>query len=94
MSASYSLAKNIVKSFGNPSLNPNFLGSSLSLNNLATVVTSPSASGSINKIINIYVSESAVNIDARNKTEKEAKQLGIAILESFDGITDINVAGD
>ena len=71
MSASYSLAKNIVKSFGNPSLNPNFLGSSLSLNNLATVVTSPSASGSINKIINIY-----------------------AILESFDGITDINVAGD
>ncbi len=94
MSASYGVAKSIVKSFGNPMLTTGFRSSNLNSHNLATAITSVPNGGNSNKNINIYVSEGAVSIDARNKTVKEAKQMGIAILESFDGITDINVAGE
>ena len=91
--ASYSLAKSIVDSFGNPELS---VGDSFNLSNLSGLSTSISHApigGGINKSITLLVQEGAVIIDARNKTEQEAKQIGIAILESFDSITDIDVSG-
>lgn len=85
--ATANLATGIVDSFGNPALKLSALANP---NNLATSTSkAPNYAGGSN--VTIIVKEGAVSIDARNKTVKEAKQLGIAILESFDGISDVVV---
>ena len=95
--ASYNAARTIVDSFGNPSLSYNsFLEpSSFNMSNLSGLetTTSPLQAQTNNQgNITIIVNEGAVQVDARNKTTQEARQIMITALESLDTIEDIQVA--
>lgn len=91
------LGNSILTGFGNPSLG---LGISNSLDDLSssqmdalqTIVSQAPANGAYSNVT-IIVGEGAVNVDARNKTEREAQQIMITALESLDSITDIQVTG-
>lgn len=93
--AAYNVAKGIVDSFGNPSL-PFSSTDTFSIENISALKTSistaPTESQS-NQSVTIIVSEGAIQLDARNKTTKEARQILITALESLDCITSIHTNG-
>ena len=93
--AAYNVAKGIVDSFGNPSL-PFSSTDTFSIENISALKTSistaPTESQS-NQSVTIIVSEGAIQLDARNKTTKEARQILITALESLDCITSIRTNG-
>ena len=102
-STMYSVAKNMVSSFGNPSLNVSSMldtvGSLLSplgaLNTLSNIGSNINPAQSLNqaKTIIMNFQSGCVQVDARNKTAKEAQGLMTLALESMDNITDIQVQG-
>ena len=102
-STMYSVAKNMVSSFGNPSLNVSSMldtvGSLLSplgaLNTLSNIGSNINPAQSLNqaKTIIMNFQSGCVQVDARNKTAKEAQGLLTLALESMDNITDIQVQG-
>lgn len=91
--ASNTLAKGIVNSFGNPSLNLGY--GSLPTEYFGSIQTmvSSAPSKSDNRPVNIIIGEGAVQLDARNLTTNESKQIMINALEGLDSITDIVVSG-
>ena len=102
-STMYSVAKNMVSSFGNPSLNVSSMldtvGSLLSplgaINTLSNIGSNINPAQSLNqaKTIILNFQSGCVQVDARNKTAKEAQGLMTLALESMDNITDIQVQG-
>ena len=102
-STMYDIAKNMVSSFGNPNLNVanmfDVLGGLLSplnaINTLSSVGSNINPAQSLNqaKTIIMNFQSGCVQVDARNKTAKEAQSLMTLALESMDNITDIQVQG-
>ncbi len=91
------LGNSILTGFGNPSLglgldNPISDFTSSQMGSLQTILSQVPGNGAYSNIT-IIVGEGAVNVDARNKTEREAQQIMITALESLDSITDIRVTG-
>ena len=88
--ASNTTAHNIVNSFGNPQLT---VGNGWDYNSVESLARTSSQVpiGENNKTVILQVNEGAVYVDARNKTEKEARGIMTLALESMDNITDINV---
>ena len=85
--SAYGAGRVIVDAFGNPSLNIDSGFSADNLQGLDTLSSSvPVSQG--NKTIVMY---NTVTVDARNKTEKEAKSIMVLALEGMDNITDIDV---
>ena len=62
------------------------------MGSLQTILSQVPGNGAYSNVT-IIVGEGAVNVDARNKTEREAQQIMITALESLDSITDIRVTG-
>lgn len=102
-STMYTVARDMVSSFGNPSLNVssmlNTIGSLLSpmgaINTLSNMGSNINPAQSLNsaKTIIMNFQSGCVQVDARNKTAKEAQGLMTLALESMDNITDIQVQG-
>lgn len=90
--ASSVAARNIVDSFGNPTLNVDSDFSTGQIRSMQTLLSQVPGNGAYSNVT-IVVGEGAVNVDARNKTEREAQQIMITALESLDSITDIQVTG-
>lgn len=88
--SAYNAASLIVESFGTPKLNLDFLNNNSSLKNIGVLDTlmSKVPANEGNKTIIMY---NNVTVDARNKTEKEAKSIMTLALEGMDNITDIDV---
>ena len=87
--SSFSVAKSIVDSFGNPNLNIDTSNrfKKGNLEGLETIITKAPSNNTSQTII-MY---NEVTVDARNKTEKEAQKLLTLALESMDNITNIDV---
>lgn len=102
-STMYSVSKNMVSSFGNPSLNVssmmdtvrNLLSPLGAINTLSNIGSNINPAQSLNqaKTIIMNFQSGCVQVDARNKTAKEAQGLMTLALESMDNITDIQVQG-
>ena len=102
-STMYNVAKNMVSSFGNPSLTissmidtvGNLLSPLGAINTLSNIGSSINPAQSLNqtKTIIMNFQSGCVQVDARNKTAKEAQGLMTLALESMDNITDIQVQG-
>ncbi len=102
-STMYDVAKNMVSSFGNPNLNvANMLDTIRGILSPLDVISTLSSVGSnINpaqslnqaKTIILNFQSGCVQVDARNKTAKEAQGIMTLALESMDNITDIQVQG-
>lgn len=91
------LGNSILTGFGNPSLGLGINNSltdlsSSQIGSLQTILSQVPGNGAYSNVT-IIVGEGAVNVDARNKTEREAQQIMITALESLDSITDIKVTG-
>lgn len=91
------LGNSILTGFGNPSLGLGLDNSisdftSSQMGSLQTILSQVPGNGAYSNVT-IIVGEGAVNVDARNKTEREAQQIMITALESLDSITDIRVTG-
>lgn len=86
----YDAGNLIVDSFGNPSLNIDYFNrkSSLNVGALDTLMSRAPVTSQDNKTIIMY---NTVTVDARNKTEKEAKSILTLALEGMDHITNIDV---
>ena len=102
-STMYNVAKNMVSSFGNPSLNVssmmdtvrNLLSPLGAINTLSNIGSNINPAQSLNqaKTIIMNFQSGCVQVDARNKTAKEAQGIMTLALESMDNITDIQVQG-
>lgn len=95
--SAYNAASLIAESFGKPSLDFNALENNGRLtaehiNALKTTITK-SPDNTNQKSVTIIVQEGAVAVDARNKTEREARGIMTLALESLDNITNIDVDG-
>ena len=91
------LGQNIVTGFGNPSLNVG-LGSVPTDYNLEQLhgmrtLTSTAQWGKSIQNVELHIHEGAVQLDARNLTTKESKQIMINALEGLDAVTNINIKG-
>lgn len=91
------LGNSILTGFGNPSLGLGLDNSisdftSSQMGSLQTILSQVPGNGAYSNVTIIF-GEGAVNVDARNKTEREAQQIMITALESLDSITDIRVTG-
>ena len=91
------LGQNIVTGFGNPSLNVG-LGSVLTDYNLEQLhgmrtLTSTAQWGKSIQNVELHIHEGAVQLDARNLTTRESKQIMINALEGLDAVTNINIKG-
>ena len=91
------LGNSILTGFGNPNLGLGLDNSisdftSSQMGSLQTILSQVPGNGAYSNVT-IIVGEGAVNVDARNKTEREAQQIMITALESLDSITDIRVIG-
>ena len=58
------------------------------------VVGSKSPDNTSNKSVTIIVQEGAFAVDARNKTEREARGILTIALESLENITNVDVKGE
>ena len=102
-STMYNVAKNMVSSFGNPRLNVssmmdtvrNLLSPLGAINTLSNIGSNINPAQSLNqaKTIVMNFQSGCAQVDARNKTAKEAQGLMTLALESMDNITDIQVQG-
>lgn len=91
------LGQNIVTGFGNPSLNVD-LGSVPTDYNLEQLhgmrtLTSTAQWGKSTQNVELHIHEGAVQLDARNLTTRESKQIMINALEGLDAVTNINIKG-
>ena len=86
--SAYDAGRLIVDSFGNPKLNIDNGNSSLKYIGALDTIMSKAPTSQDNKTIIMY---NNVTVDARNKTEKEAKSIMTLALEGMDNITDIDV---
>ena len=91
------LGQNIVTGFGNPSLNVG-LGSVPTNYNLEQLhgmrtLTSTAQWGKSIQNVELHIHEGAVQLDARNLTTRESKQVMINALEGLDAVTNINIKG-
>lgn len=91
------LGQNIVTGFGNPSLNVG-LGSVPTDYNLEQLhgmrtLTSTAQWGKSTQNVELHIHEGAVQLDARNLTTHESKQIMINALEGLDAVTNINIKG-
>ena len=91
------LGQNIVTGFGNPSLNVG-LGSVPTDYNLEQLhgmrtLTSTAQWGKSIHNVELHIHEGAVQLDARNLTTRESKQIMINALEGLDAVTNINIKG-
>lgn len=91
------LGQNIVTGFGNPSLNVG-LGSVPTDYNLEQLhgmgtLTSTAQWGKSTQNIELHIHEGAVQLDTRNLTTRESKQIMINALEGLDAVTNINIKG-
>lgn len=91
------LGQNIVTGFGNPSLNLG-LGSVPTNYNLEQLhgmrtLTSTAQWGKSIQNVELHIHEGAVQLDARNLTTRESKQIMINALEGLDAVTNINIKG-
>lgn len=91
------LGQNIVTGFGNPSLNVG-LGSVPTDYNLEQLhgmrtLTSTAQWGKGTQNVELHIHEGAVQLDARNLTTRESKQIMINALEGLDAVTNINIRG-
>ena len=91
------LGQNIVTGFGNPSLNVG-LGSVPTNYNLEQLhgmrtLTSTAQWGKSIQNVELHIHEGAVQLDARNLTTRESKQIMINALEGLDAVTNINIKG-
>lgn len=91
------LGQNIVTGFGNPSLNVG-LGSVPTDYNLEQLhgmrtLTSTAQWGKSIQNVELHIHEGAVQLDARNLTTRESKQIMINALEGLDAVTNINIKG-
>lgn len=91
------LAQSICQGFGNPTLDMGLLSNngSLTAEHIGVLKTtiSHAPDKTDNRPVTIIVSEGAVHVDARNKTEHEACGILTLALESMDNITNIDVEG-
>lgn len=104
VNTSYDVAKNIVSSFGNPNLNVssifdtlnNLLSPMSAINTLSNVGSNINPAQNLSQVKQIIFNFGAgcVQVDARNKTEKEATSLMTLALESMDHVTDVQVDGE
>lgn len=87
--SAYGAGRLIVEAFGTPSLNVDY-DKSFSTNNIQGLetLTSKVPASQDNKTIIMY---NNFTVDARNKTEKEAKSILTLALEGMDNITNIDV---
>lgn len=91
------LGQNIVTGFGNPSLNVG-LGSVPTDYNLEQLhgmrtLTSTAQWGKSIQNVELHIHEGAVQLDARNLTTRESKQIMINALEGLDAVANINIKG-
>ena len=91
------LGQNIVTGFGNPSLNVG-LGSVPTDYNLEQLhgmrtLTSTAQWGKSIQNVELHIHEGAVQLDARNLTTRESKQIMINALEGLAAVTNINIKG-
>lgn len=88
--SAYNAAALIVDSFGSPKLNLDYFNDNSSFKNVdgLNTISSKVPTSNENKTIIMY---NNVTVDARNKTEKEAKSMLTLALEGMDNITDIDV---
>lgn len=93
--SAYNAGSLIVDSFGNPSLDVGNNGQLTAeyINALKTT-SSKSPDNTSNKSVTIIVQEGAVAVDARNKTEREARGILTIALESLENITNVDVEGE
>ena len=89
--SAYDAGRVIVDSFGTPNLSLNYLSSNSSNLDALDTMNSSVPMGQNNSNVTIVVSEGAVNVDARNKTAREAKGIMTLAFESMDHITKIDV---
>lgn len=104
VNTSYNVAKNMVSSFGNPNFNVSTIFDSLNnlLSPMSAVNTLSNVGSNINpaqnfsqaKQIIFNFGSGCVQVDARNKTEKEATSMLTLALESMDHVTDVQVDGE
>ncbi len=104
VNTSYDVAKNIVSSFGNPNLNVSTIFDTLNnlLSPMSAINTLSNVGSNINPAQNLSQAKQiifnfgagCVQVDARNKTEKEATSLMTLALESMDHVTDVQVDGE
>ena len=100
-SAAYNMAaglgQSIYQGFGNPTLDMDMFtnGGQLTAEYIGALqtVVSRAPEKADNRPVTIIVSEGAVTVDARNKTEQEAKGILTLALESMDHITNVDVDG-
>lgn len=93
------LGQNIVDSFGNPTLSLDSLSKIANgtftaehLGSMETMMSRAPPSAD-NRPVSIYIYEGAVQLDARNLTTRESKQVMINALEGLDAINNINIRG-
>lgn len=91
------LGQNIVTGFGNPSLNVG-LGNVPTNYNLEQLhgmgtLTSTAQWGKSIQNVELHIHEGAVQLDTRNLTTRESKQIMINALEGLDAVTNINIKG-
>lgn len=101
ISSARRLGQNIVDSFGNPTLSLDSLSKigiakgTFTAEHLGSVETMMSRAppSADNRPVSIYIYEGAVQLDARNLTTRESKQVMINALEGLDAINNINIRG-
>lgn len=93
------LGQNIVDSFGNPTLSLDSLSKIANgtftaehIGSMETMMSRAPPSAD-NRPVSIYIYEGAVQLDARNLTTRESKQVMINALEGLDAINNINIRG-
>lgn len=91
--SAYNAASAIVEAFGSPKLNINYSNAEFNRKNLSTLETMGdnipfNSSGDKTIIFN-----NNITVDARNKTEKEARGILTLALESMDHVTNVDIDG-
>ncbi len=95
--ASKKLGQSLVTAFGSPQLNIglNSLPNNLNMAYIGSLQTmlSTAPNSSDNRPVEIHIHEGAVQLDARNLTTKESKQVMINALEGLDAVQNVNIRG-
>ena len=91
------LGQNIVTGFGNPNLEIGLGGvnDDYNLEQLQGMgtLTSTAQWGKGTQNVELHIHEGAVQLDARNLTTRESKQIMINALEGLDVVSNINIRG-
>lgn len=97
VSAAKQLGQDVVTGFGNPTLKTNFGplgGGDFNRSVIASIETMNSkAPAATSSPVQIIIQEGAIQLDARNLTTQESKQVVINALEGLDCISNIDIRG-